>query len=68
MFKPTRRDLETIAELTHARAPISAIAAAVGVPVDHLVAWRRRCANAAAADAARWQRPEPVPVARPVWK
>jgi hypothetical protein len=68
MYKPTISQLETISELTHARAPIAAIAAAVGVPVDHLVAWRQRCRNAAAAEAAKWQQPEPLPVAKPVWK
>jgi hypothetical protein len=60
MFKPTISQLETISELTIARAPLESMARAVGVPVDELVEWRRRCVAAAATEAAKWT-PPPLP-------
>jgi hypothetical protein len=59
-FKPTISRLETISELTIARAPLESMARAVGVPVEDLVAWRQRCMNAAANEAALWDRPMPL--------
>jgi hypothetical protein len=41
-WKPTLAQLETIADMSHARAPVAAMASAVGLSPEAFIAWRRR--------------------------
>jgi hypothetical protein len=70
MFKPTNQQIETIAELSHARAPITTIARELHIMAHDFIEWRKAmmAATAAAEESARWQRPDPAPVAKPVFK
>ena len=43
-FSPTTRDLELIASLAHARAPVARIAAAIGISELEYSAWCQRLA------------------------
>ena len=52
LFKPSTRQLETIAECVAARMSPVATAAALGIPESDFVAWGRRLADARAARAA----------------
>jgi hypothetical protein len=68
-WKPTVAQLCTIAELRHARAPVETIARELHITAEDFIAWRQAMMAAAADDAARLQRPDPMPVANPsVWK
>jgi hypothetical protein len=60
-FNPTVAQLCTIAELRHARAPVETIARELHIEVEAFIAWRRDMMAAAADEAARVQRPEPMP-------
>jgi hypothetical protein len=52
-WKPTITQLCTIAELSHARAPVEAIAKAVRLSPRAFRAWQARLKTAAAAEAAK---------------
>jgi hypothetical protein len=60
-WKPTLAQLETIADMSHARAPVAAMAAAVGLSPEAFIAWRRRSLAAVRAEEARHAKPEPIP-------
>jgi hypothetical protein len=64
-FNPSVAQLCTIAELSHARAPVATIARELHIPAEDFIAWRQRCMKAAANESARLQRREPMPVAAP---
>jgi len=64
-WKPTTRQLETLAELAIARAPVAVMAAALGLTPEAFVAWRRRSLAAARAEEERYK-PEPIPEPKPV--
>jgi hypothetical protein len=59
-WKPTLAQLETIADMSHARAPVAAMASAVVLSPEAFIAWRRRSLAAVRAEEARHAKPEPV--------
>jgi hypothetical protein len=60
-WKPTIAQLETIAEMSHAKVPVEAIARAVGLSPRAFLAWQARLANAAAREVAKPAPAVPVP-------
>jgi hypothetical protein len=58
LWHPTILQLETIAELSHAKAPLETIARAVGLSPRAFRAWQARLKTAAAVEASK-----PAPVA-----
>jgi hypothetical protein len=62
-FKPTIAQLCTIAELSHAKVPIEAIAKAVKLSPRAFKDWKARLANAVANEAAK---PAPVALVEPI--
>jgi hypothetical protein len=64
-FSPNVAQLCKIAELHHARAPVETIARELHITAEDFIAWRQAMMAAAADDAARLQRPEPVPRREP---
>jgi len=54
------KQLEIIADMSNARLPPAAMAAAVGLSLDEFIAWRRRSLAAARAEEARHAAPAPI--------
>ena len=65
-FSPNVAQLCLIAELKHARAPVETIAREMHITAEDFIACRQQCMLAAADDAARLQRPKPMPRREPV--
>jgi hypothetical protein len=62
-WKPTLAQLETIADMSHARAPVAAMARAVGLSPEAFIDWRQRCMMAlSTAFEEAIANPEPKPV------
>ncbi len=64
-FNSTVAQLCTIAELRHARAPVETIARELYITADDFITWRMTMMEAASDEAARLQRPEPMPRREP---
>ena len=64
-FRPTISQLETIAELSHARAPVADIAREPHITAHDFIEWRQAMMAAASDEAARLRRQEPVPLREP---
>jgi hypothetical protein len=69
MFKPTLRQLETIAEMAHGGLPYERIASALGIPPEVFTVWISRLAAARALDPVAVERlyfpPKPIVVQPP---
>jgi hypothetical protein len=63
LWRPTIGQMEIIAQLSIARAPVETIARDVGLSPRAFRAWRQRCMNAAASEAAK---PAPLPPIEPI--
>jgi hypothetical protein len=65
-WRPTLKQLETIADMDTARLPPAAMAAAVGLSLDAFIGWRRRSMAAARAEDERYAKPDPILEPKPV--
>jgi hypothetical protein len=66
-FKPTTSDLETIAILGNARAPVGKIAAAVGLSESEFRAWTARLVATRALDIPETCQKPPPPIVPRTW-
>jgi hypothetical protein len=63
-WKPTTRQLETIADMGNARAPVDRIAAALGIKPEEFMAWTGRLAATRTLDVDALYRAPPPPSCR----